>query len=179
MNDQNEAYDAALDCRLIYDVGMHRGQDTGYYLRKGFHVVAFEANDELVAQAKLNFHLQLDSGQLTIVEGAIVDASEWPGGSEFVSFFINKDVSEWGTAHPGIASKNVPLGTNVFEVRVRCGRVVASHTPSAPPKKSLEGSSNAYQFPFGSSGLFGTDLNSRWFTRDQIAKKIPVYHAWV
>jgi len=29
---------------LVYDVGMHTGQDTAYYLFKGYDVVAIEAN---------------------------------------------------------------------------------------------------------------------------------------
>ena len=29
---------------LIYDVGFHQGEDTAYYLKKGFRVVAFEAH---------------------------------------------------------------------------------------------------------------------------------------
>ena len=33
---------------LIYDVGMHNGADTAFYLAKGFRVVAVEANPELV-----------------------------------------------------------------------------------------------------------------------------------
>ena len=36
--------------KLIYDVGMHNGDDTAYSLHKGFHVVAIEANPTL-AQA--------------------------------------------------------------------------------------------------------------------------------
>jgi 16S rRNA A1518/A1519 N6-dimethyltransferase RsmA/KsgA/DIM1 with predicted DNA glycosylase/AP lyase activity len=31
---------------LIYDVGMHHGEDTEFYLRKGFRVVAFEADPD-------------------------------------------------------------------------------------------------------------------------------------
>ena len=30
--------------RLIFDVGLHIGQDTAYYLSKGFSVVAVAAN---------------------------------------------------------------------------------------------------------------------------------------
>ena len=36
------------DPNLIYDVGLHLGEDTEYYLKKGFRVIAFEANPELV-----------------------------------------------------------------------------------------------------------------------------------
>jgi len=33
---------------LIYDVGLHKGEDAEFYLRKGFRVVAFEADSDLV-----------------------------------------------------------------------------------------------------------------------------------
>ena len=32
---------------LIYDVGFHQGEDTAFYLKKGFLVVAFEAHPRL------------------------------------------------------------------------------------------------------------------------------------
>jgi hypothetical protein len=35
---------------LIYDVGMNDGNDTAYYLSRGFRVVAIEANPVLVEQ---------------------------------------------------------------------------------------------------------------------------------
>ena len=37
---------------LIFDVGLHRGEDTEFYLKKGFRVVAFEANP----RARLTLH---------------------------------------------------------------------------------------------------------------------------
>ena len=37
--------------RLIIDVGMHNGDDTAFYLAKGFEVVAVEANAALVEAA--------------------------------------------------------------------------------------------------------------------------------
>jgi hypothetical protein len=36
---------------LVYDVGMFNGDDTAYYLKKGFRVVGIEANQ----RARLNF----------------------------------------------------------------------------------------------------------------------------
>ena len=29
---------------LLYDVGMHRGEDAEFYLRKGFRVIGFDAD---------------------------------------------------------------------------------------------------------------------------------------
>ncbi len=60
---------------LIYDVGMHLGEDTGYYLKKGFKVIGFEANPELVAACKRRFIDQIKSDQLIIVEGAIAPSN--------------------------------------------------------------------------------------------------------
>ena len=33
-----------MDPKLVYDVGMHRGDDTAYYLHKGYRVVGVQAN---------------------------------------------------------------------------------------------------------------------------------------
>lgn len=37
-----------LERHLIFDVGMHLGEDSDCYLRKGYRVVAFEANAQLI-----------------------------------------------------------------------------------------------------------------------------------
>jgi FkbM family methyltransferase len=58
---------------LIYDVGMHDGTDTDFYLKKGFRVVAIEANPELVAAARERFSDAIASGRLTILNLAVSD----------------------------------------------------------------------------------------------------------
>jgi FkbM family methyltransferase len=40
---------------LIYDVGAHKGEDTKFYLAKGFSVVAIEASPELCDQLQHKF----------------------------------------------------------------------------------------------------------------------------
>ena len=60
---------------LIYDVGMHQGQDTDYYLKKGFNVVAFEANPANVEFCKKRFSVEIEQGKLIIIEGAIAESS--------------------------------------------------------------------------------------------------------
>ena len=37
---------------LVFDLGFHRGEDSGYYLAMGRRVVAVEANAELVAAGR-------------------------------------------------------------------------------------------------------------------------------
>ena len=73
---------------LIYDVGMHKGEDTEFYLRKGFRVIAFEANPELVDLCRVRLKRFIEQGQLKIVEGAIVDTDAIEAGQEKVRFLI-------------------------------------------------------------------------------------------
>jgi hypothetical protein len=53
---------------LIYDVGMHSGEDTEFYLKKGFRVIAFEANSDLAASARSKFHDYIAKDKLVIVQ---------------------------------------------------------------------------------------------------------------
>jgi len=58
---------------LIYDVGMCKGEDTDFYLKKGFRVVAFEADPDLVDMNKKRFAKEINDKKLIIVGGAIVE----------------------------------------------------------------------------------------------------------
>ena len=95
----------------IYDVGMHKGEDSEYYLKKGFRVIAFEADANLAGECRKAFASQIASQQLTIVEGAIIDPSELPPGQREVPFYRNKNLSVWGTARADWADRNAFLGT--------------------------------------------------------------------
>src|SRR5687768_9038758 len=91
---------------LIFDVGMHRGEDTEFYLRKGFRVLAFEANPALVESATRRFRYFIDGGQLKIVAGAIVDPELLRTGQRTVNFYRNDRLSVFGTVDPTWASRN-------------------------------------------------------------------------
>lgn len=90
---------------LIFDVGLHKGEDTAAYLAQGYRVVAFEADPHLAAACRTRFAEAHASGQLTIVEGAIA-----PGDSPTVTFYRNPDHSYWGTIDPDWADRNARLG---------------------------------------------------------------------
>ena len=89
---------------LIYDVGMHQGEDTEFYLKKGFRVIAFEANPDLAASARAKFGDYIGNGKLVVVEGAIVEPS-YP--AETVEFYKNNKNSLWGTVSPYFAERNI------------------------------------------------------------------------
>lgn len=93
---------------LIYDVGLHHGQDTDFYLKKGFEVVAFEANPENAALCREKFADALAAGRLTLVEGAIVENPM----QKQVRFYRNRDHSLWGSTSEDWAYRNEVMGTS-------------------------------------------------------------------
>lgn len=87
---------------LVFDVGMHRGEDTAFYLKKGFRVVGFEAVPGLAAECRERFAAEIADGRVRIVEGAICP----PGSGDTVQFFQNSKSSVWGTIHETWAARN-------------------------------------------------------------------------
>jgi len=75
---------------LIYDIGMHDGEDSRFYLLKGFRVVAVEADPSLCRDSAERLRPFVESSQLTIVNRAI---SSKPGP---VTFY-RSSTPGWGT----------------------------------------------------------------------------------
>lgn len=96
---------------LIYDVGIHQGQDTDYYLKKGYRVVAFEANPENAEFCRKKFAEAISDGRLTIVEGAITDKAKNQSRSHKVKFYRNLNSSLWGSTCEEWAYRNEVMGT--------------------------------------------------------------------
>jgi len=60
-----------MNPNLIFDVGMHNGDDTAYYLHRGYRVVSVEADPTLAAAAEIRFSSAIADGHLKIVNKAI------------------------------------------------------------------------------------------------------------
>ena len=93
---------------------MHSGKDTEFYLRKGFDVVAIEANPALVQRARSRLGKYLAVGRLRIYEAAIAD---YEGE---IDFFVNRQHDDWGTVSTAFAARNVRKGTENSIIRVGC-----------------------------------------------------------
>lgn len=108
------------DKNLVYDVGMHKGEDTDYYLQKGFSVVGFEADPDLAAHCRRRFSDEIQNGKVTIVEGAIVDRPRGEAKIKTIKFYRNKDNSVWGTVADVWVHRNESLGTSneIIEVPI-------------------------------------------------------------
>jgi FkbM family methyltransferase len=97
---------------LIFDIGCHNGQDSDFYLKKGFTVVAVEANPNLCAELRRRFAEQMAEGRFILIDRAI---AERPGE---VEFYVNDQKSTWGTIKPGFAKKAAAAGTTSTEIVV-------------------------------------------------------------
>ncbi len=81
---------------------MHKGEDTDFYIKKGFDVIGFEANPELIKYLKIKFEKEIKNKKLIIIEGAIVDKNF----EDKVIFYKNKKNTVWGTIIKDWADRN-------------------------------------------------------------------------
>ena len=44
---------------LIIDVGMHRGEDANYYLKRGYNVIAIDANPNIIKYVNKKFEQEV------------------------------------------------------------------------------------------------------------------------
>jgi len=92
---------------LIYDVGLHQGEDTAYYLAMGYRVVGFEADALLADACRHRFDSEIADGRFTLVEGA-VDMS----GAATVTFFRDPKRSMWGSTNVTWVDRNLASGNH-------------------------------------------------------------------
>ncbi|MBV9997045.1 MAG: FkbM family methyltransferase [Caulobacteraceae bacterium] len=123
-----------MDRNLIFDIGLHRGLDANFYLRKGFRVVGLEAVQDLCAQAaKLNKEF-CKSGRLTIVQKALYGAS-----NESVEFYINPEKDDWGSLFRGVAEKGVGSSRRIFVETITLSDLIEQHGTPYYLKCDIEG----------------------------------------
>jgi FkbM family methyltransferase len=97
---------------LIFDVGLHLGEDAEFYLKKGFRVVGIEADPSHCAAVTERLHEHVKSGQLIIVNAAIAEQTGR------ISFYRNLDKSIFGTTEQDWVERNTRFGTRVERIEV-------------------------------------------------------------
>jgi len=98
----------SIEDDLIFDFGMHHGHDTEYYLKKGFRVVALEANPDLCASARSKFAEHISSKRLVIIDRALYSV-----GGEKLSFFVNAEKDDWSSLEKTWAEKGGHLANEI------------------------------------------------------------------
>lgn len=97
-----------LENNLIFDVGLHTGEDTAYYLFKGFKVVAIDANPNLIERAKNCFSNFLMTKQLVLLNYAL-----WDKDNEEIDFSISQ-ATEWSSLKRQISNRE-----NLFQKTIK------------------------------------------------------------
>ena len=69
-----------MDSQLIYDVGVHVGEDTAFYLARGYRVVGIEADPILAKQLRERFSSDIAKGTLVLLN---VGVGECEGEADF------------------------------------------------------------------------------------------------
>jgi FkbM family methyltransferase len=97
---------------LIIDIGAHRGEDSDFYLKLGYRVVAIEANPALAGILRQRFRAAIRAGRLTLIDKAVAE-SAGP-----VTFHANRQLSAWGTTDAQRAAWQRSLGTGHDQFQV-------------------------------------------------------------
>lgn len=122
-----------MACDLIFDIGFHKGEDTAYYLAKGFRVVAVEANPDLVARGRDRFSDAIRSGALHIEHAAL---SEEAGQER--TFFVS-GFTDWSSLHRKLAARSQNGVREVTVTTTTLGALIEKHGLPYYVKSDIEG----------------------------------------
>lgn len=86
--------------KLIFDLGFHNGDDSDFYLKKGFKVVALEANPELVRNGAKKFRNHIGKKNLILINKAVSDNK----GRQ--NFYIHPNKSDWSSCDKKLAESD-------------------------------------------------------------------------
>lgn len=118
---------------LIYDLGMNNGDDTDFYLKRGFEVVAVEANPELCRLAEDRFSKAMTEGRLTLIKAAIGDHD----GE--MTFHVNLDNHHWSSTDINWAGRDDSACKAITAKSVSLGSLYARHGVPHFMKIDVEG----------------------------------------
>jgi FkbM family methyltransferase len=141
---------------LIYDVGMHRGEDSSFYLAKGYRVVAVDADAAHVESAHERFAQEIAEGRLVVEHRAVTDC-EGP-----VQFYRDLDHDDWGTILPTVAERNERRGSRSEKIEVpgtRLSSIMLRHGVPYYLKVDIEGADTT-----AISSLLDLDMRPRYLS---------------
>jgi FkbM family methyltransferase len=98
---------------LIIDVGAHQGLDSEFYLRKGFRVVAIEANPRHVSTLRTRLASYIQSRRLVVLDVGVF------AEDGTCDFYRNLDNDEWSSFDPVLGTRD---GTAYDVIKVRTVR---------------------------------------------------------
>lgn len=109
-----------MDRNLIFDIGLHKGLDAKFYLRKGYRVVGLEAVPALCRQsAELNREY-LANDRFVLMEKALFHRS-----NATVEFFVNPEKDDWGSLYKEAAEKGLGKATKISVQTISLNDLIA------------------------------------------------------
>ena len=88
--------------QLIFDIGLHNGDDAAYYFAVGHRVVGVEANPLLAAACETRFSAEIEQGRMIVVNCGVLDQR----GS--FTFYRNLQDDGWSSFEPEKGGKDGP-----------------------------------------------------------------------
>lgn len=99
---------------LVFDIGFHKGEDTLYYLLKGYNVIAVDADPELVEEWQDVFRKYIESGKLLLLNYVISDKNDVE-----TEFYISSN-SVWSSTKASVSSR---MCCQVFKKKIKSKRM--------------------------------------------------------
>jgi FkbM family methyltransferase len=124
--------DASKVTELVFDIGMHDGNDTAYYLARGYNVVAVEANPALCATAEQRFAAEIAAGRLTIVNVGITDQAGQ------LEFWISEK-SVWSSFDKNLATSAGVAASAIVVRTIRFSELLRAYPAPLYIKIDIEG----------------------------------------
>jgi FkbM family methyltransferase len=118
---------------LIYDVGASFGDDSAYYLSKGFNVLAVEANPLAVAHLNRRFDSEIHQGRFTLAPVAVAESE----GT--ASFWICDDEPERSSFDRSLAAGNGMRHHSIEVQTTRFGTLIEKFGTPSYCKIDIEG----------------------------------------
>jgi FkbM family methyltransferase len=119
--------------RLIFDIGMHHGQDTAYYLSLGNRVVAVDADPTLIDRAREKFKRDVEAGNLVLVHCAIAEEE-----GQSLDFYLS-NMDEWNSLRQEVAERRDAAKQIIKVQGRRLASLVAEHGVPYYCKIDIEG----------------------------------------
>jgi FkbM family methyltransferase len=123
--------------KTIFDLGLHEGWDTDFYLRKGFRVVAVEASPQFVDAVKARFGREIAAGQLVIVRKAIAERA-----GATIPFFVRTDKDGWSSIRRDVAERDGVASTRIEIETVTIAQLFSEFGVPYYLKCDIEGADN-------------------------------------
>lgn len=89
-----------IKTNLIFDLGFYNGDDSDFYLKKGFNVVALEANPELVKEGIKRFKRDIDKKNLILINKAVSN------NIGMQNFYIHPNKPDWSSCDKRLAESD-------------------------------------------------------------------------